>query len=341
MTKALTPADIAKASHDWSSFKSELFARSHGNETGNALVSVEWQVEYDPLGHDWQLTYKLAVTDPTVEILQVWIMDQHPGIWIPELRPWVAGACEFQIGQGVRSMIGGVIDSKWRPEDAGQEYQALLWGYVGQGGVVHKFGPFEKAFTHPTLAAAKHALQAIHPRSGAADIMEPGTGFWEPVPSADVRREFHAYKLRMLSGRRKFRYYYGQHSSPQYDRDKYYENVYAIVELLRNDGTTTLKNAGALVFFDDSRLPRADLNLGTGIALFYPRWDLEPILELLRTYNKGFIDLVEMMEPSGARHLIGQLLFDTPVPMGPEPGAVSATNGTKPRAKKRRASRKA
>jgi hypothetical protein len=132
------------AKEDWSLLKSEL-----AKDANQEIVKVNFEVIYDKLGHDIILQAEVKVLTPGDSLLQVWLQDIHPGIWIPEYRPWVSSVVEFEASQKVESALCGLIDSKWRPEDSGQRYDALLWGYVQHNGNVLQFGPFEKELTYP------------------------------------------------------------------------------------------------------------------------------------------------------------------------------------------------
>lgn len=159
-------------------------------------------------------------------------------------------------------------------------------------------------------------------RVASAEPLPPKSGVWKPYPAVPGQtRAFNAYKVRFESGRHMFRYYYGQASSPQHDIDKYYDGVFAIVELLDKSTGANIRS-GELVFFDGDVLPVADLNLGAGLALFYTRRDFDSVLKLLQTFGSGFIEVFEMYEGTGdvrSAYVVGQLRFDTPVSMGPTP----------------------
>jgi hypothetical protein len=144
-----------------SSFQNELRRIRHSSRSGwaefrqqlatsarNELVHLEWDVAYDELGHDILIQASVKVRDPADAILQLWLKDQHPGIWIPELRPWVASVVEFAPDQEVRKALVGLIDSKWRKEDTGETYTAIVWGYVRHGGAVETFSE-SKSFVFP------------------------------------------------------------------------------------------------------------------------------------------------------------------------------------------------
>jgi hypothetical protein len=128
----------------WDSLREELERNANRD-----IVTVTWDVTYDPLGHDIIVHYEANVAEPETYLLQIWAMDQHPGIYIPEYRPWVASVVEFTPADQVTGCKGGVLDSKWSKEDAGEKYVALVWGYVHQRDSVVQFGPFEKEFVYP------------------------------------------------------------------------------------------------------------------------------------------------------------------------------------------------
>lgn len=113
------------------------------------VVEVLFDVEYDALGHDMILQARLKTVEPETYLLQVWLKDKHPSIWLPELRPYVTSAVEFDASQQVTSAMCELFDSKWRREGSGQRYVAPLWGYVQQQGNPVQFSPFEKEFVYP------------------------------------------------------------------------------------------------------------------------------------------------------------------------------------------------
>lgn len=135
---------IVKASRaGWPKFVKELKTKAN-----NKLVKADWKVTYDELGHDILIDAQVSVVDPKDCLLQVWLQDLHPGVWIPENRPWVASAVEFNRNQGIQTVKLGLFDSKWRPEDVGQTYRALLWGYLQHGATVESF-TFDAEFVYP------------------------------------------------------------------------------------------------------------------------------------------------------------------------------------------------
>ena len=134
-------AEAAKGG--WNIFNDALMA-----DTDNSLVKVDWEVIYDPLGRDIILDAKVAVADSADSLLQVWLMDEHPGFWIPEIRPWVSAVVEFDPKEGQQTAHLGLFDSKWTKEDAGATYVAFLWGYVLHEGTPTRFA-YQQDFTYP------------------------------------------------------------------------------------------------------------------------------------------------------------------------------------------------
>jgi hypothetical protein len=126
----------------------EEFRRSLQEGARNDLVDVQWDVTYEPLGHDMILQAAVKTLAADDVLLQLWLKDQHPGIWIPEFRPWVASVVEFEPAQQVRAAKVGLIDSKWRPEDTGATYTALAWGYFRHEGTTQHFA-LERSFVYP------------------------------------------------------------------------------------------------------------------------------------------------------------------------------------------------
>lgn len=141
-------AKIIDASSQTSAQGWEQFNAALITDARNDLVLVEWGVDYDKLGHDIIIHAKVKVVDHGDALLQAWLKDQHPGIWIPEFRPWVASVVEFSAEDNIRNVQIGLYDSKWRKEDANETYTALLWGYLMHNGVVEKFA-FTKSFVYP------------------------------------------------------------------------------------------------------------------------------------------------------------------------------------------------
>lgn len=135
---------IVKAAREgWEERRRDLLARAR-----NDLVAVDWNVEYEPLGHDILIIGTVKVLEVNDFLLQVWLKDMHPGIWIPEFRPWVASVSEYEPAQRIRSARVGLFDSKWRKEDEGETYYALFWGYFDHGGAIESFA-LEKKFVYP------------------------------------------------------------------------------------------------------------------------------------------------------------------------------------------------
>jgi hypothetical protein len=139
-----TRQKIANASrHGWDKLNRDIESGAN-----NDLVDVEWDVIYDELGHDIILQAKIKVRTAEDVLLQIWLEDQHPGIGIPEFRPWVASVVEFKLEQQVREALVGLFDSKWRTEDVGETYDAMLWGYLMHNGTVESFA-FKRKFKYP------------------------------------------------------------------------------------------------------------------------------------------------------------------------------------------------
>ena len=86
---------------------------------------------------------------PDTYLLQVWLKDVHTGIWIPELHPWVLSGIEFKAESKVSSALCGLVDHKWRKEDGGAKYEALISGFIMQNGAVSRFGPVVQQFIYP------------------------------------------------------------------------------------------------------------------------------------------------------------------------------------------------
>lgn len=133
----------AVARDGWDAFAAKRRARALDD-----LVVPKWSVTYDKLGHDMIVEARVNVAKQADSLLQVWLTVQHPGIWIPELRPWVSSVVEFDPAEKRKSAHVGLFDSKWRPEDAGQTYNAALWGYALRGGKAQPFH-YEQSFVYP------------------------------------------------------------------------------------------------------------------------------------------------------------------------------------------------
>ena len=91
----------------------------------------------------------LVKARPNIWLLQIWAKFQSLEFGIPEHIPWVSSVLEFHPTQRVQSAHIGLLDSKWRPEDSGKVYNALLWGYAEVDGSPVGFGPFTREFTYP------------------------------------------------------------------------------------------------------------------------------------------------------------------------------------------------
>lgn len=136
--------DIARASKSgWKQFNSQLKANAENN-----LVSMSWNVTYDPKGHDIIIEAKIKVVNQEDYLLQLWLMDQHPGIWIPEFRPWVASVTEYQHSQKIVEAHIGLFDSKWSQEDFGETFEAVSWGYFSSDGEIKNYSE-TKEFIYP------------------------------------------------------------------------------------------------------------------------------------------------------------------------------------------------
>ena len=137
-------ARIARGSAEgWEAFSAELLA-----DAQNDLVNAVWEVTHDEMAHDIVIQGLVKVENEDDALLQVWLGAIHPGIWIPEYRPYVISVVEFYREQNVQSTKVGLFDSKWRKEDLGQKFKAMLWGYLEHDGGVASFA-FEKDFTYP------------------------------------------------------------------------------------------------------------------------------------------------------------------------------------------------
>jgi len=139
-----TIAAATKSETSWQSFKDELTR----NATPN-IVKVDFRVTYDELEHDVALEADVTTTAPNCFLLQVFLKDIHTGIWIPELHPWELSAVEFKPQSEVTHALCGLFDHKWGPKDSGAVYEALVWGYVSQSGLVAQFGPITQQFVYP------------------------------------------------------------------------------------------------------------------------------------------------------------------------------------------------
>jgi hypothetical protein len=136
--------EATKSEETWVSFKKELRI-----DAVQDIVKIDFQVTYNPKSHGIELIANITAIEPNTYLLQIWLKDIHTGIWIPELHPWVLSGVEFKPENKVTSALCGLIDHKWRKEDAGAKYEALLSGYVEQNGAVVKFEPIIKQFVYP------------------------------------------------------------------------------------------------------------------------------------------------------------------------------------------------
>jgi len=136
--------EATKSKDSWNSFKEEL-ARTRTD----GIVKIDFRVTYEELGHDIILVAEVTTTEPDCYLLQIFLQDIATGIWIPELQPWELSAVEFSPQNKVTTAICGLVDSKWRPDDSGAEYEAILWGFVSQAGAPVQFGPMTEHFVYP------------------------------------------------------------------------------------------------------------------------------------------------------------------------------------------------
>ena len=135
---------IAKASaNGWATFRSTLI-----EEANNDLVSANWDVTYSAVTKDISIEAKVSVVYPNDRLLQIWLKDEHPGIWIPEYRPWLGSVVEFSAAQNIKKAKVGLFDSKWREEDMGETYHALFWGYLSHDDNTESFA-FQREFEYP------------------------------------------------------------------------------------------------------------------------------------------------------------------------------------------------
>jgi hypothetical protein len=133
----------AASSGSWANLNAVLMAGAR-----NDLVSVDWDVVYDKIGHDIIIEARIKLIEVTDRLLQVWLKDHHEGMWIPEILPWVSSVVEFSPADNITTTHVALLDSKWRPEDAGAAYKALLWGYIQHKGAVEHFA-FENDLIYP------------------------------------------------------------------------------------------------------------------------------------------------------------------------------------------------
>lgn len=104
-------------------------------------LTVEWRVDYLENAHDMRLAADLrADSRRDISILQVWLTNIWiGGVAIIEDIPQVTSVVEFDRDANVKSVKVGVFDGKWRREDKGQRYRAILNGYCNVDGDVQPF----------------------------------------------------------------------------------------------------------------------------------------------------------------------------------------------------------
>jgi hypothetical protein len=139
-----TIVQVTRSQDSWNAFKEELIS----NATDD-IVKTDFRITYDELGHDMILEAQVTTTAPDCYLLQIFLQDVATGIWIPELQPFELSAVEFAPESKVTTALCGLVDSKWRADDSGAVYDALLWGYASQAGSPVQFGPFTKQFVYP------------------------------------------------------------------------------------------------------------------------------------------------------------------------------------------------
>jgi hypothetical protein len=127
--------------------------------------------------------------------------------------------------------------------------------------------------------------------------LAPKQGKWTSVPGQLLTKDFSRWDLRILGGKREFRYFVDA-------QNNYYDNVFAVVTLWKPAGGGKLI-AGDLVFFGDNRQPDQlpiDLKKRRGddiVVLFYGRQDFEPVLAALTQSSGGTVSWDQMQDTSG------------------------------------------
>lgn len=133
-----------ESEESWAAFKSEL-----GKGAAADSVKVDFEVTYNELTHGIELRAEVSTLTPNTYLLQIWLQDIHTGFWIPELHPFNVSVVELEAGSRVTTALCGLVDHKWRADDSGSKYEALVWGYVEQDGTPILFGPYSETFVYP------------------------------------------------------------------------------------------------------------------------------------------------------------------------------------------------
>jgi hypothetical protein len=129
------------------------------------------------------------------------------------------------------------------------------------------------------------------------------------TPTETIDRAFSAWSIRFISGPRNFRYYFAQ--------PKYYDRIFAVINLFTPLTGGAKQIAGDLVFFADGLSPEdvpIDLKdrSGSGPVLFYGRQDYDSVLASLQA-SSGHMQWMYLKETSGdtsLQYITGQLLLD-------------------------------
>lgn len=103
-------------------------------------VQVEWNVDYDDLEHDMEITYSITADKAGVYILQVWAINMWiGGVTFPEDIPTIRAVVEFDEADKIRTFKAGLIDGKWQQKDKDELYRAGIIGYCSVDGEVTRF----------------------------------------------------------------------------------------------------------------------------------------------------------------------------------------------------------
>lgn len=123
------------------SARAQLAERRDLNEQPIHGLSVKWSVDYLQNAHDMRLAADVrADSRSDITILQVWLTNVWiGGVAIIEDIPQVTSVVEFERDANVKYVKVGLFDGKWRREDNGQRYRAILNGYCRVNADVRPF----------------------------------------------------------------------------------------------------------------------------------------------------------------------------------------------------------
>lgn len=101
-------------------------------------LRVTWDVVYVPLDHAMRIAYELKADGEDKGIFHLWATN----LWVhgtAVARPYVQNVLEFDANTQVRTIKGFLYDGKWRQDDKGQKYRAVIAGVCRIGAGMQDF----------------------------------------------------------------------------------------------------------------------------------------------------------------------------------------------------------